>query len=213
MLFFVLFVTLGLKGQLDTKTASQLKAIKIPYNPLAVLLKGRAGLQLAVAPIADRPLLGHGSKAYEPRYLRNFREIRDIREMRRAKQLRFHSVILESWVFGGVMGAVFWCYVFYCMAALLRQSLSTGDSSTVLLCSILFCSGAFGILCSPMGYARFDWPPLWQLPWCLLLVCLSIVASGGVSVAYEFSVIEELVQKPLDCAVVYVGRDTQLKSL
>lgn len=159
VLFFLLFVTLGLKGQLDTKTAAQLKAIKNPYNPLAVLLKGRAGLRLAVAPITDRPLLGHGSKAYEPRYLRNFREIGDVREMRRAKQLRFHSVILESWVFGGVMGAVFWCYVFYCMAALLRQSLSTGDSSSVLLCSILFCSGAFGILCSPMGYARFDWPP------------------------------------------------------
>lgn len=98
-----------------------------------LLLGGRSESLISVRAIADSPLLGHGSWAKDRRYVELYRSLR-LRLGMTVHDNYFHtrlvipthSYVLGAWVEAGIMGALFWLYVFclpfFAIYRLLRRS-------------------------------------------------------------------------------------------
>lgn len=97
-----------------------------------ILLGGRTELLAAVPAIIDSPILGHGSSARNPAYILAQRQALAIMGYQDAAALSpeelqegiipTHSYILGAWVDGGIVGALFWIWVWWLTAKMLLRS-------------------------------------------------------------------------------------------
>jgi len=154
MVLFQVFVYFGLRGTLGSGTRRQLARSGNPYNPVSVLIAGRGSLPTAIRAISDRPWFGHGSRAYNPKYANAITRLRGI------NVIPAHSCLLSAWVFAGILSLPFWIAVLTIHTRILLFALNHGHAQFVLLSAYLFMDGFWNIFFSPMGYARFPWPPL-----------------------------------------------------
>ena len=125
-----------------------------------VLLGGRTEILAALPAIYDSPILGHGSWAKEPLYiiLQNQALARlgytmawDIsNEDLQEGLIPTHSYLFGAWVDGGILGAVFWGWIFVLTA---RVLLRVYPATAVLLPVVSFLAFLllWDILFSPYG--------------------------------------------------------------
>ena len=147
--------TSGILGQGAQETYEEQSSGKY-----GVLLGGRTELLATLPAIYDSPILGHGSWAKEPLYiiLQNQAlarlgykiawNIAD--ENLREGLIPTHSYLFSAWVDGGILGAVFWGWVFVLTA---RVLLRVYPDTAVLLPVIAFLAFLmlWDILFSPYG--------------------------------------------------------------
>ena len=96
-----------------------------------VILGGRPELLAELPAIYDSPILGHGSWAREPSYIIGMHEAQAAlgyvgamyipREVLQEGQIPAHSYFFRAWVDAGVLGAVFWGWVFIVTAKVLTR--------------------------------------------------------------------------------------------
>lgn len=156
-ILFVAYVTLGLQGTLGEKTEYELRAVQQPYNPVSVIMKSRGELYVSIIAIRDKPLLGHGSWAPAGKY-----EAMATEPGKRLKSniIPTHSTVFGAWVFGGVLGAVFWVWVFVVICRMVyRAPTFAADIYVPILCFLVTAS-LWNFLFSPFSFARFQWPML-----------------------------------------------------
>lgn len=125
-----------------------------------VLLGGRPELLAELPAIYDSPILGHGSWAKEPIYIIEERQALDLLGYKGAtlvfpEEIRegfipAHSYFFQAWVDSGILGAVFWGWVFVLAA---RVLLRTYPATAALLpvVSLLVFTLLWDILFSPYG--------------------------------------------------------------
>ena len=97
-----------------------------------VLLGGRSELFGSIPAIYDSPILGHGSWAKDLKYLIIRRETMALLGYRNYEDtpaediesgiIQTHSFILGAWVYAGVLGAVFWAWVWVMVFKVLMRS-------------------------------------------------------------------------------------------
>ena len=86
-----------------------------------LILGGRPEFFIGLQAAMDSPLLGHGSWASDMKYAELMADVRSrggqggFVETEREAQgvIPSHSHIIGAWVFAGILGAVFWAYVFW----------------------------------------------------------------------------------------------------
>ncbi|WP_128891303.1 hypothetical protein [Erythrobacter sp. HKB08] len=100
-------------------TEAQVKHEKQTSGEISLLLGGRSESLISVRAIADSPIIGHGSWAKDRRYVELYRSLRLRLGMdwedpffQRRELIPTHSYFFGSWVEAGVLGAVFWLYIF-----------------------------------------------------------------------------------------------------
>lgn len=139
-----------------------------------LLLGGRSELFSTIPAIIDSPILGHGSWAKDPTYLIAGREAMLLLSYKGALDLSpeelkeglipTHSFLLGAWVYAGVLGAVFWGWVWL----LIVKSLARIYPVTAGLLPLMAYFGfllLWDILFSPFGLDRRN-----QVPYFLLLI-------------------------------------------
>lgn len=103
------------KYQRQTAKGSDIKSL---------LIAGRGDFFIGLFAALDKPLIGHGSQAfdtygYEEEYLERYGTDQDqldymkARAMGRLRTIRAHSHVICYWMWHGVAGLLFWVYVFY----------------------------------------------------------------------------------------------------
>jgi hypothetical protein len=87
-----------------------------------VILAGRSELLSSIPAVIDSPIIGHGSWAEDPKYRAYLYEINNILGVERSiaqleqsiesnDRIPAHSHLMQSWVWAGLLGAVFWIVV------------------------------------------------------------------------------------------------------
>jgi hypothetical protein len=103
-------------------------------SPGGILIGGRPEILVSSRAVIDSPILGHGSKAKDPKYIEMLTDLQerygisdttpDEAENRTEGVIPSHSFLLGTWVSAGVLGAVFWIYLILPAGrALIRVSL------------------------------------------------------------------------------------------
>lgn len=97
-----------------------------------ILLGGRSELLAAAPAIIDSPILGHGSWAKNPAYILAERQALAVMGYQDTAALApeeleegiipTHSYVLGAWVDGGILGAIFWVWVWGLIAKMLLRS-------------------------------------------------------------------------------------------
>jgi hypothetical protein len=122
-----------------------------------ILIGGRPEILVSSRAVLDSPILGHGSWAKDPKYSEMLVDIENEYGMRPSDEgqkfeglIPAHSHLMGSWVDAGILGALFWGYIFaLILKAFLRTT--TGDYSLKPLYIFLMTSYLWAILFSPFG--------------------------------------------------------------
>ena len=133
------------------------------FGPLGIIMGGRTELLVAGVAITDSPLIGHGSWAKDVKYKLLLMEIQsdlkdeDVKALDQYSSnfalIPSHSHILGAWVESGVVGGVFWGYVFLLIIKVLINIGSVNHlyrPVIVVLCMI----SLWDIIFSPLGGSR-----------------------------------------------------------
>ncbi len=123
---------------------------------LGVLVGGRPEIITEALAIRDSPIVGHGSWAKDPKYALALQA-----DLTRAGYpsnevdttsglIPAHSYLFGAWVDGGVLGAVFWFWVFALAGSILVRLHRLRDGRVVLV-GFLDCLFLWAILFSPLG--------------------------------------------------------------
>jgi hypothetical protein len=86
-------------------------------NPLLVLLGGRSEILASVRAVVDSPLLGHGSWAKDAKYVDMQRQgltelgILGGNQPTDPNLIPAHSYLMQSWIWAGLAGGIFWLAV------------------------------------------------------------------------------------------------------
>ena len=118
--------TTGILGE-DARKKFELQS----SGKYGVLLGGRTELLASIPAVYDSPILGHGSWAKNRIYyigevralaLLGYKGATDIsREELIDGLIPAHSYLLQAWVYGGILGAIFWAWVYvFIVRALMR---------------------------------------------------------------------------------------------
>lgn len=162
--FFFLYVSYAKQGILGKTAKVQIDMTKNQYNPFEVLLMARNESVIALDAIYEKPLLGHGSWAnpvhLRKLYLLKMREIYGARAPKALSHdvLPVHSVLLGAWVFGGLMGFVFWVVAIYKTFAATNQLLMFGSVAAISIAVVYLPYFCWHVLFSPHAFGRFVWP-------------------------------------------------------
>jgi O-antigen ligase len=119
-----------------------------------VLLGGRSEILSSAMAIFDSPIIGHGSWARDPKYKFILEERR--RELGYARVgvmsddlIPTHSHIFGAWVEAGVMGAVFWFYIFCIVLRIMMKA--PGSEPILPICIFVSIAMLWNIFFSPYG--------------------------------------------------------------
>jgi O-antigen ligase len=119
-----------------------------------VLLGGRSEILSSAMAILDSPIIGHGTWARDPKYKFILEERR--RELGYAKVgvmsddlIPTHSHIFGAWVEAGVMGALFWFYVFCTVLRIMMRA--PGSEPILPVCIYVSIAMLWNIFFSPYG--------------------------------------------------------------
>jgi hypothetical protein len=125
-----------------------------------VLLGGRPDLLGALPAIYDSPILGHGAWAEDWTYLKAEQEALIlmgykgaavlVREDIESGNIPAHSYLLQAWVWAGIVGAIFWAWVFGFTARTLMR-IYPPTAALLPLFSLVAFSLLWEILFSPFG--------------------------------------------------------------
>jgi hypothetical protein len=124
-----------------------------------MLLGGRPEILVSSRAVMDSPILGHGSAPKDYKYIEMLNDLeaengtpldlQDIETERRGL-IPTHSHLMGSWVTAGILGALFWAYIFWLVlkgvvrAAMVRPPLAP-------LLTFLLVSSLWNVLFSPFG--------------------------------------------------------------
>jgi O-antigen ligase len=147
--------TAGYLGQ-DAKDKYQQES----SGKYGVLVGGRPELLAEIPAIYDSPILGHGSWAKQRIYLiEEHRALQLLgyegvlpvfREDLKEGLIPAHSYIFQAWVDGGILGAVFWAWIFLLTARVLLR-VYPENAEFLPLASLLSFMLLWDILFSPYG--------------------------------------------------------------
>ena len=147
-----------------------------------VLVGGRVELLGSIPAIYDSPILGHGSWARDPKYLIIERQALarlgyinagDYSRTDAASGIiQTHSYIFGAWVDGGILGAVFWAWVFVLTAKMLL-SVYPPTIRLLPLASFAAFTQLWDILFSPYGAQQRIVSPYYVV---LIMTCMGIAA-------------------------------------
>ena len=133
-----------------------------------LIVGGRVEILISSQAVMDSPIIGHGSWAENRKYADMLYFVSDqlgleVNEAaieygaELSDLIPTHSVIMQAWVWAGVLGAVFWLYILKFIA---KNTLITIISTVPLKPIIVFIgiSSVWNLLFSPFGAtARFSW--------------------------------------------------------
>jgi hypothetical protein len=148
-----------------------------------LLLGGRTELLASIPAIIDSPILGHGSWAKEPSYLLAERQALAFLGYSDAAQIGTgeleegliptHSYIFGAWVNAGIVGAVFWGWVYICVLGTLTRVYPRSVVQLPLMAFAAF-SMLWDIFFSPYGASTRIIIPYYLV---LLATCTRIMPS------------------------------------
>lgn len=131
------------------------------------LLGGRSEIISALKAIKDAPLLGHGSWAqncYYNTYLENFLYQNNYAynyvDLDNDCLIKGHSVIFETWLNHGILGFIFWIYIFYNLIKNVKNNITSENKLFPLLIFITFLI-TWDLFLSPYGGTRIVELPLY----------------------------------------------------
>ncbi len=157
----------GVMGE-DAKATYQAQS-NASFGVFGVMFGGRPEIFISSQAVMDSPVIGHGSWARSMYYYLKYRELarlgfdvsqsgvddlQDLEAVRGAEpEIPAHSILMGSWVWGGLLGGVFWIYVLYLTLRCLAVVVPIRDTLTPLVISVcnLF---LWDILFSPYGNDR-----------------------------------------------------------
>ena len=124
-----------------------------------LLLGGRPEILVSSRAVMDSPILGHGSWAKDPKYSEMLSEIEAEYGMgtgstanveKSGGVIPSHSHLMNAWVLSGVLGAVFWIYLFaLTLKAIVKLAMLQPATAPVF---VLLLSGmTWDLLFSPFG--------------------------------------------------------------
>lgn len=134
-------------------------------GPLAMLMAGRGEFFIGLFACLDNPIWGLGAWAtdvnnYTEQFLSKYGDQEDAEKVYAAREwaarggrmpgLPCHSMILQNWVYCGILGAFFWPYVFVLMLRLFRRYIDAVPQWFGYL-AILLPNYLWAILFSPIG--------------------------------------------------------------
>jgi hypothetical protein len=128
---------------------------------LGVLVGARPEIPVSLTAIADRPILGHGSYAIDPKYILLLHEYQykygysesDVGADPEYYGIPTHSHIFTIWVEAGLLGSLFW---FYTLWLIIRAVIKLSNERPPLapLYVFFFVTFFWDILFSPYGSVR-----------------------------------------------------------
>ncbi len=134
------------------------------HGDLGVLVGGRPETLVAIQAIIDRPIIGHGSFPYEPKYLQLRQDIQyehgytetDEPEEGVSGVIPTHSHLTMAWVESGILGGACWIYI---LVLTIRGALQLSSLRPPLapLYSYFLVSFLWDILYSPFGSVNRIW--------------------------------------------------------
>jgi O-antigen ligase len=168
---YSIYVSQVLAGNLGGEhSRGQLLRVENPYNPVNLLMSGRAETFVAIQAIMDKPIFGHGSWASDKDgkytymlYVMSDSEDQFISIYRDAGRLIIpsHSVLLGAWVTAGFGGFLAILYIF---VLFLKRGISLiGDpkiqnSPYILIVINYLLNGTWIFLFSPITHIRYTLP-------------------------------------------------------
>ena len=132
---------------------------------LGLLIGGRPETLVSIRAVLDRPFLGHGSWASDPKYVEMLTDVAAETgyndeggpQADADYLIPTHSALMGAWVFSGVIGAVFWAYVYYLVLLGVMKLINYHPPLTPYFAYALI-SSMWSILFSPFGQgARMDY--------------------------------------------------------
>lgn len=127
-----------------------------------LLLGGRPEFVVGLRAALDSPLIGHGSWATDYKYLEMLADMQeetgvnfniDPVEDQSGGMIPGHSAIITAWVWAGILGLVFWVYVFVLLLrGIVRISLDRPPVAPLF--TWMMVNALWDILFSPFAYAR-----------------------------------------------------------
>jgi O-antigen ligase len=144
------------KGFFDESTREKFETQS--HGDLGVLVGGRPETLVAIQAIIDRPILGHGSFPYEPKYMQLKQDIQyehgytdtDEPDESVVPVIPTHSHLTMAWVESGILGGICWIYIMILVVRSLLY-LSTARPNMAPLYGYFMVSFIWDILYSPFG--------------------------------------------------------------
>lgn len=128
-----------------------------------ILLGGRPEILVSSVAVFDSPILGHGSWAKDFKYVELLNDTLfergaqaddiDALEGQGAGLIPAHSHLMGSWVWAGIMGAVFWGYLLWITVRAITHAAMQRRAFGVLY-GYLFVTMTWDILFAPFGSSR-----------------------------------------------------------
>jgi hypothetical protein len=144
----------------------------VPYGVFGTLLIGRNEFLTSIPAVIDSPVIGHGSWPVDPKYSNYLYQINSVlkagynsdflREIVESSYLiPTHSHLMQSWVWAGFLGALFWLVVLSIMGKSFILSIRFQHTLTPLLV-FLSLMEVWDLLFSPFSsIMRIQWA--WEL--------------------------------------------------
>lgn len=147
---------------------AQLSRLESPYNPLGLLMTGRAETFAAATAIADAPLFGHGSWAIDKtlKYymiLLSFHEedMNVIKAYEKDRLIPSHSVLMGAWVNAGLGGFIAVVCLFWFLMKMGFHIVRNGQELQLYPVLVLMVIGLiWTFLFSPIQHLRFNIPAI-----------------------------------------------------
>jgi hypothetical protein len=144
------------KGFFDQTTREKFEAQA--HGDLGVLVGGRPETLVAIQAIIDRPIIGHGSFPWEPKYQQMEQDIQyehgysdtDEPDESVSSVIPTHSHLTMAWVESGILGGICWIYI---LVLVVRSLLHLSSLRPLMapLYSYFLVSFVWDILYSPFG--------------------------------------------------------------
>ena len=158
---YSLYVNQVLKGNIDTGNNSQLLRVENPYNPINILMFGRADAFIGLEAMLDKPWTGWGAWTKDPDnyyyYLKMELNNKDYRITHKEHLMPSHSVLIGSGVNNGVVAFVFMFIVFLIVAGKGIRLLKYHDQYYLIIALYTMCF-IWDMLFSPQSHFRMTLP-------------------------------------------------------
>lgn len=129
-----------------------------------LLIGGRPEILVSSVAVADSPILGHGSWARDYKYIELLNDVMYERGMEDQEGLEeleedsgglipTHSHLMGAWVTAGILGAVFWVYIWVMLGKGVVR-LATARPAFAQIYAYLILASMWDILFSPFGTGR-----------------------------------------------------------
>lgn len=168
-LCYVFYVNAVLNNEIGGEhSRAQLQRLDNPYNPLGLLMTGRAETFAAATAITDAPLFGHGSWAVDKtlKYYMILLSFHDedmnvTKAYEKDRLIPSHSVLMGAWVNAGLGGFLAVCCLFWFLLQMGFYIIRNGQELQLYPVLVLMTVGLiWTFLFSPIQHLRFNIPAI-----------------------------------------------------